>query len=309
MVCTISSRRASPSGFNSLYPRRSSCGPDGHSFQRAWASVVHRSLNMFSLIALGTGSAYLYSLFATFTPGMFPAGFHGMGGTVAVYFEAAAVITVLCCWPGAGTARPRADRRRDPRLAEIGSQNGAPLEGRRRRTRKWRLSWFRSATVFAFGPATACRSMAKCSRARGPWTSPWSPASRCPPPSKSGDKLIGGTVNGTGSLVMRADKVGADTMLARIVAMVSEAQRSRAPNSAHGGHGVRLFCSGGAGHGCPRLHRVGRLGSCSRAFLCADRGGLRPHHRLSLRAWPRHPDVDRRGDRQGRGRWRPDQVG
>src|SRR3984893_87728 len=64
-------------------------------FERAWASVVHRSLNMFSLIALGTGAAYLYSLFATFAPGMFPAGFHGMGGTVAVYFEAAAVITVL----------------------------------------------------------------------------------------------------------------------------------------------------------------------------------------------------------------------
>src|ERR1035438_6569934 len=64
-------------------------------FDRAWASVVFRSLNMFSLIALGTGAAYLYSLVATFAPDMFPPGFHGMGGTVAVYFEAAAVITVL----------------------------------------------------------------------------------------------------------------------------------------------------------------------------------------------------------------------
>jgi len=64
-------------------------------FERAWASVVHRSLNMFSLIALGTGTAYLYSLVATFAPGVFPAGFRGMGGTVSVYFEAAAVITVL----------------------------------------------------------------------------------------------------------------------------------------------------------------------------------------------------------------------
>ena len=64
-------------------------------YERAWASVVHRSLNMFSLIALGTGAAYLYSLCATFAPGMFPAGFRGMGGSVAVYFEAAAVITVL----------------------------------------------------------------------------------------------------------------------------------------------------------------------------------------------------------------------
>ncbi len=64
-------------------------------FQRAWASVIHRSLNMFSLIALGTGAAYIYSLFATFAPGLFPVGFRGMGGTVSVYFEAAAVITVL----------------------------------------------------------------------------------------------------------------------------------------------------------------------------------------------------------------------
>src|SRR5579863_1019247 len=64
-------------------------------FERAWASVVNRSLNMFSLIALGTGAAYVYSLFAVFAPGMFPAGFREMGGTVAVYFEAAAVITVL----------------------------------------------------------------------------------------------------------------------------------------------------------------------------------------------------------------------
>ena len=64
-------------------------------FQRGWASIVHRSLNMFSLIALGTGTAYIYSLFAIFTPELFPAGFHGMEGTVPVYFEAAAVITVL----------------------------------------------------------------------------------------------------------------------------------------------------------------------------------------------------------------------
>ena len=64
-------------------------------FERAWASVVHRSLNMFSLIALGMNAAYLYSLFATFAPGLFPAAFHGMDGTVAVYFEAASVITVL----------------------------------------------------------------------------------------------------------------------------------------------------------------------------------------------------------------------
>ena len=112
-------------------------------FQRAGASVVHRSLNMFSLIALGTGAAYLYSLFATFAPGMFPAGFRGMGGTVSVYFEAAAVITVLVLL-------------------------GQVLELRAREQT---------------GGAIAYRLMAKCSRATGPWTNPWSRASRCPLPS------------------------------------------------------------------------------------------------------------------------------
>ena len=87
---------------------------------------------MFSLIALGTGSAYLYSLFATFAPGMFPAGFHGMGGAVAVYFEAAAVITVLVLLGQVLELRAREQTgRRDPRLAEIGPQNRAPLESRR----------------------------------------------------------------------------------------------------------------------------------------------------------------------------------
>ena len=81
-------------------------------FQRGWASLVTRHLNMFTLIALGTGAAYLYSLVATFAPGLFPAGFHDMGGTVPVYYEAAAVITVLVLLGQVlGAARPRADRR------------------------------------------------------------------------------------------------------------------------------------------------------------------------------------------------------
>jgi Cu+-exporting ATPase len=198
-------------------------------FERAWASVVHRSLNMFSLIALGTGAAYLYSLFATFAPGMFPAGFRELGGTVAVYFEAAAVITVLVLLgqvlelrareQTGGAIRallkltPKTARRLNPggddeevalELVQVGDRlrvrpgDGVPVDGE-----------------VLEGKSAVDESMV---------TGESMPAAKEP-----GDKLIGGTVNGTGSLVMRADKVGADTMLARVVTMVAEAQRSRAP--------------------------------------------------------------------------------
>jgi len=198
-------------------------------FQRAWASVVHRSLNMFSLIALGTGTAYLYSLVATFAPGLFPAGFHQMGGMVAVYYEAAAVITVLVLLGQVLELRAREqtggairallklapktahrltagdeDEEVALELIQVGDRlhvrpgDGVPVDGE-----------------VLEGKSSVDESMV---------TGESMPATKHP-----GDQLIGGTVNGTGSLVMRAEKVGADTMLARIVTMVSEAQRSRAP--------------------------------------------------------------------------------
>ena len=198
-------------------------------FARAWASILHRSLNMFSLIALGTGAAYLYSLVATFLPGIFPAGFRGMDGTVAVYFEAAAVITVLVLLGQVLELRARAqtggairallnlapktarrltaageDEEISVAAVELGDKlrvrpgDGVPVDG----------------TVLD-GKSAVDESMV---------TGESMPVAKQP-----GDKLIGGTINGTGALVMRADKIGSDTMLARIVAMVAEAQRSRAP--------------------------------------------------------------------------------
>jgi Cu+-exporting ATPase len=198
-------------------------------FERAWASVLHRRLNMFSLIALGTGAAYLYSVFATVFPGIFPAGFRGMGGTVPVYFEAAAVITVLVLLGQVLELRARAhtggairallklapkttqrlkksgeDEEVAVELVQVGDHlrvrpgDGVPVDG----------------TVLE-GTSAVDESMI---------TGESMPAAK-----RAGDKLIGGTVNGAGSLVMHADKVGADTMLARIVIMVTEAQRSRAP--------------------------------------------------------------------------------
>jgi Cu+-exporting ATPase len=198
-------------------------------FERAWASVVHHSLNMFSLIALGTGAAYLYSLFAVFTPGMFPAGFREMDGTVSVYFEAAAVITVLVLLGqvlelrareqtgGAIRALLKLAPKTARRLKAGGEDEEVALElvavGDRLRVRP-------GDGVPVDGEVLEGKSAVDESMVTG---------ESMPSTKQLGDKLIGGTVNGTGALVMRADKVGADTMLARIVTMVAEAQRSRAP--------------------------------------------------------------------------------
>jgi Cu+-exporting ATPase len=201
----------------------------GPFFQRAWASVVHRSLNMFSLIALGSGSAYVYSLFATFAPGLFPAGFRSMRGAVAIYYEAAAVITVLVLLGqvlelrareqtgGAIRALLKLAPKTAHRLNAGGDDEEIALEliqvGDRLRVRPG--DGLPVDGELLEGKSAVDESMV---------TGESMPAAKQP-----GDKLIGGTVNGTGSLVMRADKIGADTMLARIVTMVSEAQRSRAP--------------------------------------------------------------------------------
>ncbi|MBY0377256.1 MAG: heavy metal translocating P-type ATPase [Gammaproteobacteria bacterium] len=198
-------------------------------FKRAWASVVHRSLNMFSLIALGTGAAYLYSLFATFLQGLFPAGFRGMDSTIPVYFEAAAVITVLVLLGQVLELRAReqtGDAIRAllnlaPKTARRLNTNGVDEEvvlelvyvGDRLRVRP-------GDGVPVDGEVLEGKSVVDESMVTG---------ESMPVIKQSADKLIGGTVNGSGALIMRADKVGADTMLAQIVAMVAEAQRSRAP--------------------------------------------------------------------------------
>jgi Cu+-exporting ATPase len=198
-------------------------------FVRGWQSVVNRSLNMFSLIALGTGAAYLYSLVATFAPGVFPEGFRGMDGTVAVYFEAAAVITVLVLLGQVLELRAREQTggairallNMAPKTARRLKGNGEDEEillaevhvGDRLRVRPGESVPVDGAVLEGSGAVD--ESMV---------TGESLPVEKAP-----GAKVIGGTVNGTGALVMRADKVGSDTMLSRIVAMVAEAQRSRAP--------------------------------------------------------------------------------
>ncbi len=198
-------------------------------FQRGWGSVVNRSLNMFSLIALGTGVAYVYSVVATLAPGLFPPAFRGMGGAVAVYFEAAAVITVLVLVGQVLELRARAQTggairallnlapKTAHRLTASGTDEEIGLddvhEGDRLRVRP-------GEAVPVDGVVLEGSSSVDEAMVTG---------EPMPVTKATGDKVIGGTVNGTGALVMRADKVGSETMLARIVAMVAEAQRSRAP--------------------------------------------------------------------------------
>jgi Cu+-exporting ATPase len=198
-------------------------------FTRAWASVRNRSLNMFTLIALGVGAAYLYSLVATFAPGLFPPSLHESAGTVPVYYEAAVVITVLVLLgqvlelrareqtSGAIRALLNLAPKTAHRITDDGRDEEVPPDevhlGDRLRIRP-------GDSVPVDGVVLEGRSAIDESMITG---------ESMPVEKASGAKVIGGTLNGTGSLVMRAERVGAETVLARIVHMVADAQRSRAP--------------------------------------------------------------------------------
>ncbi len=198
-------------------------------FQRGWASLVNRSLNMFTLIALGIGAAYAYSLAAALFPGAFPAAFQGHGGRVAVYFEAASVITTLVLLGQVLELRARSQTSSAirallglaPKSARVvdgdGRERDVPLDqvkpGDRLRVRP-------GEKVPVDGVVLEGASAVDESMMTG---------EPIPVEKTAGDRVTGGTVNGRGGFLMRAEKVGNDTLLAQIVKMVSEAQRSRAP--------------------------------------------------------------------------------
>lgn len=198
-------------------------------YVRAVQSLINRSLNMFTLIGLGVSVAYSYSVIASLAPGIFPASFRGESGQVAIYFEAAAVIVCLILLgqvlelrarsqTGAairkllGMAAKSARRIRDDHIEE-----DVPLEavvaGDRLRVRPGEK--IPVDGVVLEGASSVDESMVT--------------GEPIPVEKASGDKVVGATVNGTGGFIMRAEKVGAETLLSRIVAMVAEAQRSRAP--------------------------------------------------------------------------------
>jgi Cu+-exporting ATPase len=196
---------------------------------RGWRSIVTLKLNMFTLISIGVMSSWVYSAIATVAPGLFPDSFRGEGGTVSVYFEAAAVITTLVLL--GQVLEGRARRRTGAAIRALlglaaktarlirddGTEEDVPLEqvqiGDRLRVRP-------GEKVPVDGEVVEGRSSVDESMITG---------EPIPVSKEAGGKVIGATVNATGSFVMRAERVGSDTLLAQIVEMVGEAQRSRAP--------------------------------------------------------------------------------
>ena len=198
-------------------------------FQRAWVSVINRSPNMFTLIATGVGAAYFYSVFAVFAGDLLPAGFRSAHGGVELYFETAAVITVLVLV--GQVLELRARHRTGSAIRKLlglaaktarvllpdGREEDVPLE----QVRPGQLLRVRPGEKVAVdGVVVEGRSAIDESMISG---------EPLPVEKEVRAQVIGGTVNGTGTLVIRAERVGADTLLAQIVRLVSEAQRSRAP--------------------------------------------------------------------------------
>jgi len=198
-------------------------------FERGWQSLVTRNLNMFTLIAMGTGVAWVYSIVATLVPGAFPDAFRAPDGSVAVYFEAAASITVLVLLgqvlelrardTTSGAVRALLDLapKTARRISDDGSEEEVELAavavGDRLRVRP-------GEQVPVDGVVLEGRGAVDESMVTG---------ESMPVEKTDGDSVLGGTINQTGGLVMRADKVGRDTLLQQIVQLVAEAQRSRAP--------------------------------------------------------------------------------
>ena len=276
-------------------------------FERAWASLVSRNLNMFTLIAMGTGVAWTYSVVATVAPGLFPPAFRGTDGAVAIYFEAAAAITVLVLLgqvlelrareQTGGAIRalldlaPKTARRirADNTDEEIGLD--AVAVGDRLRVRP-------GEKVPVDGELVEGRSSVDESMVTG---------ESMPVAKAAGAKVIGGTINGTGSFVMRADKVGRDTMLAQIVQMVAQAQRSRAP--------IQRLADQVSGWFVPLVIAIALagfrglvdLGAGAALYLRTGGGRLGADHRLSLRARVGDAHVDHGRRRARRSVRRSDQ--
>lgn len=198
-------------------------------FVRGWKSVVNRSPNMYTLIALGVGVAYIYSLIAVLLPGIFPDAMRDLSGGVAVYFEAAAVIVTLVLLGQVLELRARSQTgaaikallglapKTARRINPDGSEEDVPLENVRIAER---LRVRPGEKIPVDGTVIDGKSSVDESMLTG---------EPIPVEKSDGDRVIGATINGTGSFIMRADKVGSDTLLSQIVQMVADAQRSKAP--------------------------------------------------------------------------------
>ena len=219
-------------------------------FVRCWASFVNRSPNMFTLIAIGTGTAYVYSVVATAAPGIFPAAFRGHDGQVAIYFEAAAVITALVLLGQVLELRarsrtssairsllglaPKTARRvrnvRNERTEGTETTEGTERnEGTESTEEDVPLDRVLAGDLLRVRPGEKVPVDGVVVEGASAVDESMVTGEPIPMEKSAGAQVIGGTVNGTGGFVMRAERVGGETLLAQIVRMVGEAQRSRAP--------------------------------------------------------------------------------
>ncbi len=197
-------------------------------FERGWASLINRSLNMFTLIALGTGTAYAYSVIAVLFPGIFPSSFRA-NGEIPLYFEAASAITALVLLGQVLELRARSHTsaaipsllKLSPKTARLIGTDGTEMDVQIERIET------RDTLRVRPGEKVSVDGVVIDGASSG--DEPLMTGEPIPVEKASGSSVIGGTVNATGSFLMRAERVGSDTLLAQIVRMVSEAQRSRAP--------------------------------------------------------------------------------
>ena len=213
-------------------------------FVRCWASFVHRSLNMFTLIAIGTGTAYLYSVIASVLPGIFPAAFRGHDGQVAVYFEAAAIITALVLLGQVLELRARSrtssairsllglapkTARRVRNMRNEGTEGTERTEQTESAEEDVPLDRVQPGDLLRVRPGEKVPVDGVVVEGASAVDESMVTGEAIPVEKSAGARVIGATVNGTGGFIMRAERVGGETLLAQIVRMVGEAQRSRAP--------------------------------------------------------------------------------
>ena len=198
-------------------------------FERGWVSLVNRSLNMFTLISLGTGTAFLYSVIAVLFPQIFPATFRGRNGEVPVYFEAAAAITTLVLLGqvlelrarSRTSAAIRALLQLSPKTARLVRSDGTEIDVP--------VEHIQAADMLRVRPGEKVPVDGIVTDGESAVDESLMTGEPIPVEKSAGARVIGGTVNGTGTFAMRAERVGSETLLAQIVQMVSAAQRSRAP--------------------------------------------------------------------------------
>jgi Cu+-exporting ATPase len=198
-------------------------------FVRGWSSIVTRNLNMFTLIAMGTGVAWVYSMAATLAPGVFPAAFRSAGGAVAVYFEAAAVITVLVLLGQVLELRARESTSGAIRALLDLAPKTARRIGKDGNEEEIQLDQVQVGDSLRVRPGEKVPVDGLVRQGRSAVDESMVTGESMPVTKEADANVIGGTINQSGSLVIEARKVGRDTMLSQIVQLVAEAQRSRAP--------------------------------------------------------------------------------